>query len=92
MNQPEEILVTPKEVVQSENFKDAEWVFQFDNEEPIVFAWSNDSGEAGEVNITLRANSNSSVLFSSASGDKIFRMYSRPITEETKKLRDSSGN
>jgi len=88
-NTIDEIIVTPKEILQTENFKEAEWVFQFDNEEPIVFAWSNSSEEAGDVTIVLKANSNSSVLFSSATGDKIFRMYSRPITEKTKKIRDT---
>ena len=92
-NKIEEIQTDIKEIKQFDNFKEAEWVFQFDNEEPIVFAWSDDSQEPGEVTITLKPNSNSSIAFASASGEKLFRMYSRPITEQTKlmrKLQDSS--
>lgn len=78
----------------AENFKEAEWVFQFDNDDPVVFAWSNeasdDNEEPAEVNIKIKAESNSSIAFASPNGDKIFRMYSRPITDGTKKLRDSS--
>jgi hypothetical protein len=84
-NQPEG---APK-IVGIEEYKEAEWVFQFDTEEPIVFAWSDkDSSEPGEVTVTLKANSNSSITFMSADGNKILKAYARPISEETKKLRD----
>jgi hypothetical protein len=84
-NQP---LGSPK-ISDIEEYKEAEWVFQFDTEEPIVFAWSaKDETEPGEVIITLKANSNSSISFLSAKGDKGLRVYARPISEETKRFRD----
>ena len=90
-NKQEENLVAPAQIIGIETYKDAEWVFQFDTEEPIVFAWSSgDSEEPGEVNIKLKSASNSSIFFSSAGGNKTFRMYARPISEETRKMRSSS--
>ena len=90
-NKQEENKVVSVQTQQIENYKEAEWVFQFDSEEPIVFAWSSgESEEPGEVNIKLKSSSNSSIFFSSAGGNKTFRMYARPISEETKKMRSSS--
>ena len=67
----------------------AEWVFQFDNDEPVVFAWTNKGATGpGDVVITLKANSHSSITFMSPQGDKGLRLYSRPITEETIRVRD----
>jgi hypothetical protein len=71
-----------------ENFKDAEWVFQFDDEAPVVFAWSDDSGEPGEITITLKPNEKSRITFTNINGTKVMSMFSRPITEETKKARE----
>lgn len=71
-----------------EKFKEAEWVFQFDDEDPIVFAWSDSSGDPGDVTITLKPNEKSRITFSNINGTKIMSLYSRPITDETRKMRD----
>lgn len=66
-------------------YDQAEWVFQFDDDEPIVFAWSNNSDkEPGEVTITLKANSLSSVFFASSDLKKKFRLFARPMSDQTK--------
>jgi hypothetical protein len=70
-----------------ENFKDAEWVFQFDDEKPVVFAWSDSSEEPGDITITLKPNEKSRITFTNVNGTKIMSLYSRPITEETIKAR-----
>jgi hypothetical protein len=71
-----------------ENFKEAEWVFQFDDEKPVVFAWSNSSEEPGDVTITIKPNEKSRITFTNIDGTKVMSLYSRPITGETKKLRE----
>jgi hypothetical protein len=72
-------------------FKEAEWAFQFDDDEPIVFAWTNPGEEeAGEVVITLKPNSQSTVLFASPDLKKRMRIFSREMSEETRqKLKNS---
>jgi len=72
-----------------ENFKDAEWVFQFDDEAPVVFAWSDSSEEPGDVTITLKPNVKSRITFTNIDGNKVMSLYSRPITGETVKIRGS---
>jgi hypothetical protein len=80
---------TPAAIAEIKNFEDAEWVFQFDDEAPVVFAWSDSSGEPGDVTITLKPNEKSRITFTSINGTKIMSLYSRPITDETRKIRES---
>jgi len=80
---------TPAAIAEIKHFKDAEWVFQFDDEAPVVFAWSDSSGEPGDITITLKPNEKSRITFTSINGTKIMSLYSRPITEETRKIRES---
>lgn len=70
-----------------QEFDQAEWVFQFDDEEPEVFAWSTNPEEAGKVLFTLSANSSSSITFVSPISGRKLNVYSRPMSEETKKKR-----
>ena len=80
---------TPAAIAEIKNFKDAEWVFQFDDEKPVVFAWSDDSEEPGDVTITLKPNEKSRITFTNINGTKVMSLYSRPITGETVKIRES---
>lgn len=81
--------VTEMKILGIEEFKQAEWVFQFDDEEPIVIAWSNDPSEAGELSFVLKANSGSNITFQSADGKKTLRLFSREMSEETREKRDA---
>jgi hypothetical protein len=80
---------TPAAIAGVKSFEDAEWVFQFDDEAPVVFAWSDSSGEPGDVTITLKPNEKSRITFTNINGTKVMSLYSRPITEETVKIRGS---
>lgn len=82
-NSTEAIIADP-----AKKFEEAEWVFQFDDEEPLVFAWSDSSGDPGDVTITLKPNEKSRITFTNINGTKILSLYSRPITEETRIMRD----
>jgi len=72
------------------HFKRAEWCFQFDDEEPIVFAWSQDEEDPGNIVLKLEPRSNSTLFFKSASG-KEMKMFSREITEPTLKMIAQNG-
>lgn len=92
---PFENLEVP-EIPDIENFDMAEWVFQFDDDEPIVIAWSNTEEDPGELSFILKPNSESSVIFKSKDGKKTLRLYSRLMPaekrEELKRLRESEEN
>lgn len=80
-NQEQVNLIQPGMV----EYEEAEWVFQFDDDEPIVFAWSNNPDkEPGEVNIKLKANSLSSVFFASSDMQKKFKLFARPMSDQTR--------
>ena len=70
------------EIPDIENYDMAEWLFQFDNDEPVVIAWSNTEEEPGELTFTLRANSESSIIFSNAEGTKKLKLYARRMSDE----------
>lgn len=79
---------TEMKILGIEEFKQAEWVFQFDDDEPVIIAWSNDESEAGELSFVLKANSGSNIVFQSSDGKKTLRLFSREMSEETKQKRD----
>jgi hypothetical protein len=66
--------------------KDAEWCFQFFDNEPVVFAWSAESvDEPTPLIMQLQPVSNENLVFKQNGME--FKIFPRYITEETKKLR-----
>jgi hypothetical protein len=70
------------EILGIEEFDRAEWVCQFDDEDPIVIAWSTDKEEPGELSFVLKARSDSNLIFQSNDGQKTFRLFSRRMSDE----------
>lgn len=66
-------------------FKQPEWVFQFDNDEPVVFAWCEQEEDNPRLSFDMRGETNSTLLFNSPSG-KSFKVFAREITEPTLKM------
>ena len=62
--------------------EDAEWCFQFFNNEPIVFAWANEPNESSPLVLQLRPEEGEGLNFQQ--NGMTFRIFPRPITEETK--------
>lgn len=78
-------LAVSSKIAGIEEYKQAEWVFQFDDDEPIVFAWTNgEDDEPAEVNIKLKADSQSSVFFASSDLKKRMRIFCREMSESTR--------
>ena len=71
-----------QKVIGIENFDQAEWCFQFDDDEPVVIAWSNDANEAGELTFMLKANSESRIAFQSNDGEKTLRIFARSMSAQ----------
>lgn len=71
---------------ESTKFKDAEWCFQFFNNEPVVFAWSaEDITEPTPLVIQLQPHSQESIVFKQNGME--FKIFPRELSEETKKQR-----
>ena len=79
---PEEI---KSEMEQLPTIQDAEWCFQFFNNEPIVFAWSNEGEEPAPLVLQLQPVEDEGLNFQQ--NGMTFRIFPRPISEETKQQR-----
>jgi hypothetical protein len=79
-NEPVEINIR-----EAKPIADAEWCFQFFNNEPIVFAWSNEGEEPTPLTLQLEPNEGEGLNFQQSG--MVFKIFPRPISEETKKQR-----
>lgn len=71
---------------------DCEWVFQFDNDEPQVFAWTDPEltkDEDPKVIFSISNIENSFISFKSSKTDKSFKIFAREISDEGKQLRET---
>jgi hypothetical protein len=83
--------LSPQEEVnipEAQPIADAEWCFQFFNNEPIVFAWSNEGEEPTPLVLQLQPKDGEGLNFQQ--NGMSFRIFPRPISEETKKERENA--
>lgn len=79
--------------MQETQIADAEWCFQFFDNEPYVFAWSKEGEEAGPLTIELKPILSEGLVFQN--NGMTFKVFPRPISEQTKQRRaeqDASEN
>lgn len=72
-----------------EKYEDCEWCFQFDEDEPQVFAWTDEllnQSEEPKVIFTVTNGKNSFISFSKE--NKRFKIFARELTEIGKDLRE----
>ena len=74
-------LVDPQPQIQQ-----AEWCFQFFDNEPVVFAYSKSENESSNLVIELRPTMDDTLTF--AQNGMVFKIFPREMSEETKKLRE----
>ena len=70
---------------ESNKITDAEWCFQFFNNEPIVFAWQEIGVEPSPLVMSVNPVVSDGLNFQH--NGMAFRIFPREITEESKKLR-----
>lgn len=70
------------DVPEAQPIQDAEWCFQFFNNEPIVFAWSNEGEEPAPLVLQLQPVDSEGLNFQQ--NGMTFRVFPREISEETK--------
>ena len=78
-------------LTQPEKIENCEWVFQFDEDEPQIFAWTGEDTSIIEdptVTLTIGNTKNAYITFKSKISGKTFKLFARELTEEGKKLRD----
>ena len=83
--------LSPQEEVnipEAQPIEDAEWCFQFFNNEPIVFAWSNEGEKPTLLTLQIEPKEGEGLNFQQ--NGMSFRIFPRPISEETKKERQNA--
>ncbi len=71
--------------------EDCEWVFQFDEDEPQVFAWTDpemNKDENPKIIFEITNIENSYISFAHAKSGKKFKLFVREISEEGKLMRE----
>jgi hypothetical protein len=71
-------------------YEECECCFQFDEDEPQVFAWTDDElnkSEDPKVIFTITNVENSYITFQNGKTGKLFRLFARELSEEGKELR-----
>jgi hypothetical protein len=69
---------------------DAEWCFQFFNNEPVVFGWQTENTEPSPLVLQLQPAEGDVLTFKQNGME--FKIFARPISEETKKIRKEQDN
>ena len=82
-------LVEPKgeiKIADSKEIQQAEWCFQFFDNEPVVFGWTKDEEKSTNLVIELRPVVDDTLTFSQ--NGMMFKIFPREMTEESKQLRE----
>lgn len=90
---PQEELQGSVELPKQEPIQDAEWCFQFFNNEPVVFGWQAENTPPTPLTLQIQPIEGETLTFRQNGME--FKVFARPITEETKKSRieqDASQN
>ena len=73
------------EIPAQEPIKDAEWCFQFFNNEPVVFGWQGENTEPSPLVLQLQPVQGDVLTFKQNGME--FKIFARPISEDTKQIR-----
>ena len=74
-------LVEPQKEIQQ-----AEWCFQFFDNEPVVFGWTKDESESSNLVIELRPMEDDTLTFQQ--NGMVFKIFPREMSEESKIARE----
>ena len=81
----------PTIALSQKKYEDCEWCFQFDEDEPQIFAWTDnesDKNEDPKVIFTITNVENSYITFQNGKTGKVFRLFARELTNEGIELRN----
>jgi hypothetical protein len=77
---------TEFELVKENRIEQAEWCFQFFDNEPVVFAFTKSDEESSNLVIELRPTTDDTLTFTQKGMS--FKIFPREMSEETKKARE----
>lgn len=77
--------------IAQKRYDECEWVFQFDEDSPEIFAWTDnemDKNEDPKVIFTISNIENSFISFKNSKNGKLFKIFARPMSDDGKALRE----
>jgi hypothetical protein len=77
--------------ISQKKYEECEWCFQFDEDEPQIFAWTDnesDKNEDPKVIFTITNIENSYITFQNGKTGKVFKLFARELSDEGKELRN----
>ena len=74
--------------INQKKLEQCEWCFQFDNDEPKVFAWTSEDMENEEPTVTFTIGNTEGAYVSFTKDGKKFKLFARELSEEGIKLRE----
>ncbi len=78
--------------IAQKRYEDCEWCFQFDEDEPQVFAWTDPEISADEnpkIIFEITNGENSYITFTNGKSGKTFKIYAREISDIGKEMRNA---
>ena len=72
----------------SKKLEQCEWCFQFDDDEPKIFAWTEEDMTDEDPTVTFTIGNTEGAYVSFTKDGKTFKLFARELTEEGKKLRE----
>ena len=67
---------------------DTEWCFQFFDNDPIIFGWQDEGGQPIPITFKIEPVEGEALIFKQNGME--FKIFPRPISEETKKERKNA--
>ena len=88
-SEPLEPIGTMK-MAERKKMEQCEWVFQFDEDTPQIFAWTSEdmADEDPTVTFTIGNNEGAYISFKSKETGKSFKLFARELSDEGKQLRE----
>ena len=73
-----------------EKLEQCEWVFQFDEDEPQIFAWTSEdmTDEDPTVTFTVSNTKDAYISFTNKETGKKFKLFARELSDEGKAMRE----
>jgi hypothetical protein len=74
-----------------EKYEECEWCFQFDEDEPQVFAWTDDElnkDEDPKVIFTITNVKDSYITFQNGKTGKLFKIFARELSDDGREMRE----
>jgi hypothetical protein len=74
--------------INQKRLEQCEWCFQFDDDEPKVFAWTSEDMTDEEPTVTFTIGNTEGAYVSFSKDGKTFKLFAREITDTGKELRE----